>query len=164
MSLGGSPTYSNSRLDAQAAYDHLVFTLEVRPERIVYFGHSLGSAIAAELAEVHPPRALVLQSPFSSAQAMARLIMFRPIDLAWKAISRIHFNTRQAVSRLDVPVSVSHGKRDGVVPFRMGVEVYEAARRKGQFLVVENAGHNDVTDVGGKEYWSWLKSALRTAD
>jgi len=160
MSLAGSPTYSNSKLDARAAYDHLVSTLGVPPERIAYFGHSLGSAIATELAETHPPKALVLQSPFSSAQAMAKLIMFRPIDLAWKAISRIHFDTRQAVSRLDVPVSVAHGKRDRIVPFRMGVEVYEAAKRKGEFLFVENAGHNDVTDVGGDEYWKWLTAAL----
>ena len=164
MFLGGSPTYSNSKLDAQAAYDHLVSALEVRPARVAYFGHSLGSAIATELAEVHPPKALVIQSPFSSAQAMAKLIMFRPTDLAWKAISRIHFDTRKAVSRLDVLVSVAHGKRDRVVPFRMGVEVYEAAKRKGQLLSVENAGHNDVAEVGGEGYWSWLISALRTAD
>jgi pimeloyl-ACP methyl ester carboxylesterase len=164
MSLGGSPTYSNSKLDAQAAYDHLVSALGVQPERIAYFGHSLGSAIATELAEVHPPRAMVLQSPFSSAQAMARIIMFRPMDLAWKTISRIHFDTRASVSRLDVPVSVAHGKRDRVVPFRMGVEVFEAAKRKGEFLVLESAGHNDVADVGGDEYWTWLKAALRTAD
>lgn len=164
MSLGGSPTYLSSKLDARAAYDLLVSTLGVRPERIAYFGHSLGSGIATELAEVHLPKALVLQSPFSSAQAMAKLIMFRPVDLAWKAISRIHFDTRQAVSRLDVPVSVAHGKRDRVVPFRMGVEVYEAAKRKGQFLYLDNAGHNDVAEVGGDKYWSWLKKALRTAD
>jgi pimeloyl-ACP methyl ester carboxylesterase len=164
MSLGGSPTYSNTKLDAQAAYDHLVSALGVEPGRIAYFGHSLGSAIAAELAEVHPPRTLVLQSPFSSARAMARLIVSPPVVLAWKAISRIHFDTEQVVSRLDVPVSVAHGKRDRIVPFRMGVEVYEAAKQKGEFLLLDQAGHNDVAEVGGEKYWSWFKAALRTAD
>jgi pimeloyl-ACP methyl ester carboxylesterase len=160
MSLGGSPTYSNTKLDAQAAYDHLISAFGVEHERIAYFGHSLGSAIATELAEVHPPKALVLQSPFSSAQAMARLIVSTPVVLAWKAISRIHFDTRQAVSRLDVPVSVAHGKRDRIVPFRMGVDVYEAARRKGQLLLLDQAGHNDVADVGGDKYWKWFRAAL----
>ncbi len=160
MSLGGSPTYANTRLDAQAAYDHLVSALGVEPGQMAYFGHSLGSAIATELAEIHPPKALLLQSPFSSAQAMARLIVSTPVVLVWKTISRIHFDTRQAVSRLDVPVSVAHGKRDRVVPFRMGVEVYEAAKRKGQFLLLETAGHNDVADVGGDEYWKWVGAAL----
>jgi fermentation-respiration switch protein FrsA (DUF1100 family) len=163
MSLGGSPTYSNTKLDAQAAYDHVVSAFGVERGRIAYFGHSLGSAIAAELAEGHPPKALILQSPFSSAQAMARLIVSRPVVLAWKAISRIHFDTGNAVSHLDVPVSVAHGKRDRIVPFRMGVEVYNAAKRKGQLLLLENAGHNDVADIGGEEYWGWLKAAIESA-
>jgi hypothetical protein len=42
----------------------------------------------------------------------------------------------------------------------MGVEVYEAAKRKGQLLLVENAGHNDVTDIGADEYWKWINAAL----
>ena len=162
MSLGGSPTYSNTKLDAEAAYDHLVSAFGVPPERMAYFGHSLGSAIATELAEVHPPKAVVLQSPFSSAQAMARLIVSTPVVLAWKAISRIHFDTRQAVSRLDVPVSVAHGKRDRIVPFRMGLDVYDAAKQKGELLLLDDAGHNDVAEVGGDKYWSWLKTALDT--
>jgi pimeloyl-ACP methyl ester carboxylesterase len=164
MSLGGSPTYPNTKLDALAAYDHLVSALGAERGRIAYFGHSLGSAIATELAEIHPPRALVLQSPFSSARAMARLIVSAPVVLAWKAISRIHFDTQQAVMRLDVPVSVAHGKRDRIVPFRMGVEVFEAARRKGQLLLLDKAGHNDVAEVGGEEYWRWLRAALGTGN
>lgn len=163
MSLGGSPTYSNTKLDAQAAYDYLVSALGVERGSMAYFGHSLGSAIAVELAELHEPRALLLQSPFSSAQAMARLVVSRPVVLVWKAVSRIHFNTQQAVSRLDVPVSVAHGKRDRLVPFRMGVDVYEAAKKKGQFLLVDGAGHNDVADVAGDQYWSWMKAALLPA-
>jgi uncharacterized protein len=160
MSLGGSPTYSNTKLDAQAAHDFLVSELGVDRRHIAYFGHSLGSAIATELAEVHPPVALLLQSPFASARAMARLIVSHPVVLVWKAISRIHFDTKEAVSHLDVPVSVAHGKHDRLVPFRMGVDVYESAKRKGQFLLVDSAGHNDVADVGGDKYWQWVTAAL----
>jgi fermentation-respiration switch protein FrsA (DUF1100 family) len=162
MSLGGSPTYSNTKLDAQAAYDHLVSTYGIDQRRIAYFGHSLGSAIAAELAQIHPPKALVLQSPFSSAQAMARLIVSAPVVLAWKAISRIHFDTGRVASGLDAPVSVAHGKRDRIVPFRMGLEVYESAKQKGELLILDDAGHNDVAEVGGDKYWSWLKTALNS--
>jgi hypothetical protein len=42
----------------------------------------------------------------------------------------------------------------------MGLEVYEAARKKGSLLVVDEAGHNDLADVGGAGYWEWIKSAL----
>jgi uncharacterized protein len=161
MSLGGSPTYGNSKLDARAAYDHLRIALGIDRSRIAYFGHSLGSAIATELAEMHPPAALVLQSPFSSARAMARLIVTAPVILAWSAVSRIHFDTRKAVAELDAPVSVAHGRRDRIVPLRMGIEVYEAAKQKGELLVVDSAGHNDVVSVAGDAYWEWIADVLR---
>jgi hypothetical protein len=45
----------------------------------------------------------------------------------------------------------------------MGVGVYEAAKRKGQFLLVDGAGHNDVAEVGGEEYWKWITAALTTS-
>jgi len=160
MSLGGSPSYATTKLDADAAYDHLKNELGADTTRLAYHGHSLGTAVAAELAQRHPPRALLLQSPFTSARAMARLIVSPPVVLAWKAVSRIHFDTKSLVSSLDVPVSVAHGNRDRVVPFKLGLEVYEAARRKGELLVVEGAGHNDVVDVAGEAYWKWIGAAL----
>jgi fermentation-respiration switch protein FrsA (DUF1100 family) len=160
MSVGGTPTYATTKLDARAAYDHLRIALGVDRSRIAYFGHSLGSAIATELAEVHPPAALLLQSPFSSARAMARLIVTPPIAVAWRAISRIHFDTVGTVAELDVPVSVAHGRRDRIVPFRMGLEVYEAVKTKGEMLAVDAAGHNDVTQVAGADYWRWITRAL----
>jgi hypothetical protein len=44
----------------------------------------------------------------------------------------------------------------------MGLEVYEAARKKGHLLVVEKAGHSDVPEVAGEEYWRWLTTAMTT--
>lgn len=161
MSLGGNPTYSSTKLDARGAYDHLRIAFGIDRSRMAYFGHSLGSGVAAELAEIHPPVALLLQSPFSSARAMARLIVWPPISLIWRTISRIHFDTIRVVSELDVPVSVAHGRRDRVVPFRMGIEVYESAKRKGQLLTVERAGHSDIADIAGEEYWRWVVAALK---
>ncbi|HYS68690.1 MAG TPA: alpha/beta hydrolase [Gemmatimonadaceae bacterium] len=160
MSLGGMPTYASTRLDARAAYDHIRVSYGVDRSRVAYFGHSLGSAIATELAEIHPPAALLLQSPFTSARAMARLIVSPPVVLVWRAISRIHFDTRRAVAELDVPVSVAHGKRDRIVPVKMGFDVYGAAKVKGQLLLVAQAGHNDVAEVAGEDYWRWMLSAL----
>ncbi len=164
MSLGGSPTYASTKLDARAAYDHVRVAFSVDRQRVAFFGHSLGSAVATELAEVHPPSSLLLQAPFSSARAMARLIVYPPVVLVWRAISRIHFDTRQAVAELDVPVSVAHGKRDRIVPVRMGLDVYQAARNKGQLLIVEQAGHNDVAHVAGEEYWRWMRNALHAGE
>jgi fermentation-respiration switch protein FrsA (DUF1100 family) len=93
---------------------------------------------------------------------MARVIVVPPISFVWRAISRIHFDTARVVSTLDLPVSVSHGKRDRIVPFRMGVEVYNLAKMKGSLLVVDEAGHSDIPQVAGEEYWTWISTALLT--
>ena len=162
LSLGGIPTYATTRLDSEAAYTYVVSTLGVSPSRIAFFGHSLGSGVAAELAQAHTPSALILQSPFTSARAMARLIVSPPVEAMWHRVSRIHFDTQAIVSRLNVPVSVAHGKRDRIVPFRMGLQVYEAALEKGELLIVENAGHNDLPSIGGDDYWKWIRAALST--
>jgi pimeloyl-ACP methyl ester carboxylesterase len=163
MHLNGKPTYATTKLDARAAYDHLRIAFGVDRTRMAYFGHSLGSGVASELAEIHPPTALLLQAPFSSARAMARLIVWPAVVLIWKAISRVHFDTTQVVSDLDVPVSVVHGRRDRIVPIRMGIEVYEAAKRKGKLLLVESAGHSDVAEIAGEDYWRWVDEALNPA-
>ena len=160
MSLGGKPTYATSKLDARAAYDHMRIAYGVDRTRTAYFGHSLGSGVAAELAEIHPPQSLLLQCPFTTAQAMARLIVWPPITFIWKLFSRIHFDTAAIVSELDIPVSVAHGKRDRIVPFRQGMAVFNRAKCKGALLVVERGGHNDLPQIAGDDYWRWISESL----
>ncbi len=159
--LGGKPTYASSRLDAEAAYRALVSRLGVPPGGIILFGHSLGSAVATELAARHPTSHLILQSPFTSAREMARLSVARPFTLLWKLVSRVHFDTVALVQELNARVSVIHGTSDLVIPSRMGEAVYRAARVKGAFALIEKAGHNNVVEVAGENYWRWFASALQ---
>lgn len=162
--LPGSPTYEGSAADAGGALAYAIDSL--RPSAIVLFGHSLGSAVATELAvrmqsdRALPLRALVLESPFTSAMEMAARMMVPPIPWLWRRISRVHYDTRRRVASLDIPVHVAHGTRDLNIPSRMGVQVFRAARRPGRLLLVQGAGHNDVADVAGPEYWRWLVGAI----
>ena len=157
--LAGSPSYSSSARDALAAWEFTRDSLGVTPDRLVLFGHSLGSAIAAELAETAKPRALVLQSPFTTAQDMARRMFVPGLNALWRLISRVHFDTIARVKTLTAPVSVVHGDRDFIIPEWMGRAVFENAKAKGQLLIVHGAGHNDVPQIGAEAYWSWLAHA-----
>ncbi|HKG93792.1 MAG TPA: alpha/beta fold hydrolase [Gemmatimonadaceae bacterium] len=161
--LDGAPSYQGSRLDARAAYAVARDSLGFAPDRIAIFGHSLGSAVATELAaEVKGrPRALLLQSPFSSARAMARVIVWRPVLVMWRVISRIHFDTERRVRDLPIPLWVAHGDRDLIIPVRMGRAVFAAAHTPGELLIVSGAGHNDVEERGGDAYWRWVEGALK---
>lgn len=163
MGLDGKPGYISSRQDAEAAYAFARDSLSTPADRIALFGHSMGSAIAAELAARHRPAALLLQSPFTSAREMAIAIGGRAFNIAWAAISRLHFDTVALVARLDAPVWVSHGADDRTIPTRMGKNVFAAAKVKGELLIVPAGSHNDVGLEGGESYWRWITAALDMA-
>ena len=158
--LSGRPTYAGSRLDARAAWEYARTSLGATPQGTVIYGHSLGSAIGVELASEIKPRALLLESPFTSARAMAARLGVPGILPLWRAISRGHYDTREHVAALDGPVWVVHGDRDVVTPVHMGREVFQAARRKGELLILEGVGHNDVVEAGADRYWGWLERAM----
>jgi fermentation-respiration switch protein FrsA (DUF1100 family) len=159
--IPGQPTYESATADARGALAYARDSLGATG--IVIYGHSLGTAIGAELAahmDARTLRSVVLQSPFTSARAMATRMMVPPIPGLWSRISRVRYDTRARVAELPTPVFVSHGSRDLTIPARMGREVFAAARNPGELLVVEGAGHNDVADVGGERYWAWLVKAV----
>jgi len=161
MGIEGRPTYDGVGRDAEAAYEFARDSLHANPGKMVFYGHSLGTAVAAELAAKHPPVALVLESPFTSARDMAAAMVGSWFtSTVWAFVSRLHFDTSTIVQSLDVPVSVAHGGRDRVVPPRMGNTVYENARVKGEWLFIPDAGHNDLRLRGGERYWEWLTNSL----
>lgn len=158
--LAGTPTYLGAADDARAALRFALDDLHTAPPAIAFYGHSLGSAIAAELTTEITPRALVLESPFTSARAMAARMGVPGLPALWRLISRVHYDTEARVSRLDTPVFVAHGDRDLIIPAAMGRAVFAAASHKGELLIVPEAGHNDVANAAGEAYWRWLARAL----
>lgn len=161
MGLPGRPTYEGSRQDARAALACATDVLGVSRNQLTYYGHSLGSAIASELAVENPPIALILEAPFTSARDMAAMVAGRWFaSTLWPMVSRLHFDTIAIVSSIEVPVSVTHGQRDRVVPFHMGKTVFGAARRKHQWLPVPRASHSDIRMVAGEAYWKWLITSI----
>ena len=161
MGLSGRPSYEGVGRDSEAAYSYAINDLHVDPSRIAYYGHSLGTAVASELASRHRPQVLILEAPFTSARDIAGM-MFGSwfTKTVWPIASRIHFNTALIVQSIDVPVYVAHGGRDHVVPYRMGEEVYRNARVKGKWLFIPKAYHSDVRIRGGERYWEWITEAL----
>jgi uncharacterized protein len=158
--LGGAPTYEGSARDARAALSYLRDSIGIAPTNIAYFGHSLGTAIAVELASAQQPQVVVLQSPFSSAREMGARMFLPGLTAFWSLVSRVHFDTIRRVQAMTSSVWVVHGDKDFVIPVSMGRDVFAAAQHKGELLIVHRAGHNDVADIGGGDYWDWLARAL----
>lgn len=134
----GSPTEEGLELDARAAAD---FVAEHAPDHpVVYFGESLGAAVATGLAAERPPAILVLRSPFTSLADMARV--HYPIIPA-RLILRDRYPTADHITSITAPLLVLAGSADTIVPLRHSRQVFEAARGPKELVVIEGADHND---------------------
>ena len=153
----GSPSEKGTYLDSRAAMDYLLSRSDVDQDHIIYLGHSLGAAVAVELASTHPPMAMVLVSPFSSIGDMARIAFPFP-TVGW--LVRNHFDSLTRIRHLSVPVLVLHGDQDKIVPLSQGRKLYEAANEPKRFQVLEGAAHNDTYEVGGEKYWSTIETFI----
>ena len=144
----GSPTEEGLAKDARASLAHLKGREEVDTERIVYFGESLGAAVATSLAFEAPPAALVLRSPFPSLVDVARLhYPFLPVSV----LLRDRFPVADRISEVSVPVMVVAGTEDEIVPPELSVKVFEAAMEPKAMFTIEGAGHNDPELLAGRQ-------------
>ena len=148
----GKPTEGGVYRDADAAYDQLL-RIGYRPDQIVIHGESLGTAVAVDLASRRPCAGLVLEAPFTSAADVAGTL----VPLIGPLLIR-SFNSRGKIGRVHVPLLILHGDRDGVIPLRLGQDLYAAANEPKTFWLVEGAGHNDIWQVAGASYPERLRS------
>ena len=150
----GTPSEEGTYLDAEAALAYLRSRDDIDADRIVYFGRSVGAAVAVELATRHPPYAVILESPFPSIQDMARRTYpFLPIG----RFLRTRYDSMAKVGRLAAPLLVLHGDRDDIVPLEAGRKLFDAAGDPKVFYVIRGAGHNDTYVAGGNEYFRVLR-------
>ena len=154
----GRPTEKGTYRDADAALAYLRSRGDVSPDRIIYFGRSLGSAVAVELATRHPPYGLILESPFLSVRHMARLsYRFLP---TWPLLVA-RYDSQAKIAKVEAPVLVLHGDQDDTVPIEAGRKLFDAAREPKQFYTVQGAGHNDGYIVGGDSYFTALRAFVQ---
>jgi uncharacterized protein len=137
----GSPTQSGLEADARAARTYLTRRRDVDASRLVYFGESLGAAVAVGLAAEHPPAALVLRSPFTSmADVGAVHYPALPVGL----LLRDRYDSIGRIGRIAAPLLVIAGSRDSIVPLAQSRRLYEAAREPKTLVVIDGADHNDA--------------------
>lgn len=144
----GSPGEQGTYRDAMSAWRHLTETRHIPAASIVFFGESLGGAVAAWLAERHPPGALVLYATFTSVADMARTLY--PI-LPVRPIVRLVYDTRAALARVASPVLIMHSSEDEIVPYSQGETLYATAPGRKE-LVTLRGGHNDALFVSRDRY------------
>jgi fermentation-respiration switch protein FrsA (DUF1100 family) len=153
----GLPTEAGLERDARAALRYLLSRPGVDPARIVYFGESLGAAVAIRLAEEHAPAALILRSPFSSMTAIGmRHYPFLPVR--W--LLRDRFASIDRIGRIKSPVLFIAGDADAIVPLSDTQRLFDAAPEPKQLVVIPDADHNDESLFVGAEMMAAIRKFL----
>jgi uncharacterized protein len=143
----GSPSEAGLQKDARAAREYLDRREDTRLGRVVYFGESLGAAVAIDLAVDHPPAALILRSPFTSLADMGRLhYPFLPV---FDVLVRDRFDSLDQIRRVRCPLLMIAGQRDAIVPPAHSRRLYEAASDPKNFELIPGADHNDFELLAG---------------
>ncbi|CAN5123959.1 alpha/beta hydrolase [soil metagenome] len=161
-SVGDLPSETTVYEDAQIAWQRVI-QLEPDPARRFIYGHSLGGAVAIDLAEhlaehsSDQDRAagLIVESTFTNLADVAAAVLDTSLPVRWLLSQK--FDSIDKIDRVDIPVLVVHGTSDRYVPSRFSQSLYDRAKEPKRLLMVDGGTHNNSMSVGADEY----RSALR---
>lgn len=152
---------STGELTEQMLYDWaMIFYKLARArfpkEKIILYGRSLGTGIAAQLASVRDCKALILEAPYYSLPSLATSkVLIYPTN----QMIKYKFPNYKFLQEVTAPVIIFHGTDDGLVPISQSKKLQPLLKKTDEFVPVEKAGHNNVMFF--EQYITKLDSLLQ---
>lgn len=139
------------------------------PSKRLIFGHSLGGAVAVELAselarqarqqgQPVPARGLILESTFTSLGDVAASVADTALPVRWLLSQK--FDSLGKIADIDLPLLLVHGLDDRYVPPRFSQALFEAAQQPKTLLLVPGASHNNSMSLAGQRYRRAIEALL----
>lgn len=168
QSRGDLPSETTVYEDAQVAWERFAQLQPDRNKRLI-FGHSLGGAVAVELAaelsrqaqkdgSPSAARGLILESTFTSLGDVAAVVADTALPVRWLLSQK--FDSIDKIDQVGMPVLLVHGQDDRYVPPRFSQQLYEAAQQPKTLLLVPGASHNNSMSLAGPRYRQAIKALL----
>jgi fermentation-respiration switch protein FrsA (DUF1100 family) len=158
-SEGEAALESDLYADGDAAVAFLTREKSARPENIVLYGHSLGTAVVADVASRGRYGAVVLESGFSSASSVANTALpWLPGFLHFLGKNR--FESGRKLAHVRSPILIAHGDPDHTIPTTESRLLFTAANEPKKLLIVPGAGHV-VFGAAGEPYLSQVEEFMR---
>jgi alpha-beta hydrolase superfamily lysophospholipase len=156
---GVAASESDIYADGDAAVDFVIKEKGTRPERIVLYGHSLGTAIVADVGSRRKFAGVVLESGFSSASSLAMSAL--PWLPRWlHFLGRNRFESAQKLARIQSPILIVHGDLDRTIPVYQSRLLFAAANEPKRLMIVHGGGHN-VFGSQGEQYLTQIDQFIR---
>ena len=140
---GGNPGRPNEKgmiSDSTLALEWLLKQEEVSIKDVVFFGESLGSAVAIAIASTFQIKGLIFDGAFSSAVDVGQSSYFF-LPVRW--LMKDPWDSHSRIRKIRTPTLFIHSKRDSVVPFRFSEKLFQAGNEPKKHLWLENSGHNE---------------------
>lgn len=155
QSRGELPSERTVYQDAQIAWEHFARLQPDASKRYVY-GHSLGGAVAIDLAHELADRGgpqlggLIVESSFTNLADVASAVNTTrfPVHLLLSQ----KFDSLSKIGEIGVPVLIAHGSDDRFIPSRFSEELFAAASEPKQLLLIDGANHNNGLRMAGNSY------------
>ncbi|MEE9314530.1 MAG: alpha/beta hydrolase [Rhizobiaceae bacterium] len=141
----GQPSEDGLYTDALSVYEYIS---KRGNEAIMIYAHSLGTGVAIDLAAKKPVIAMVLEAPYDSLKNVAQQ-RFPWAPIKW--LMKHQFLSDSKISAINIPVLMIHGLQDRIIPIHHGKALHALANKQSEFLVLKNAGHNDLAKFGSVE-------------
>jgi fermentation-respiration switch protein FrsA (DUF1100 family) len=133
----GKPTEKNLYHDAEEAIKWLNNRGAIS-KNIILYGESLGTGVATELGTSNAFGGIILESPFTSIANAAKIYYpYLPVNI----ILKDRYNSISKIKNITTPILIMHGKKDNIVPQKMGLELYEKANQPKFSYFPENDDH-----------------------
>jgi len=153
----GRATEAGVYADARAGLRHLIEQRGFPESRVIVFGRSLGGAVAVDLAQERELAGVILESTFPS---VADIVSNGPAGALLGLLAGRRFDSASKIGRIRAPLLFFHGDRDDVIDHELGRRLFEIAPQPKAFETVPGAGHNDLTQVGGRPYFDRIREFL----
>jgi fermentation-respiration switch protein FrsA (DUF1100 family) len=151
----GRPSEQGLYRDAVAAASlfHARFRDEGAP--VIYWGRSLGAAVAAWAAREIPPDGVILESGFPDVHTLLR---GNPVMWALAWLSSYRFPAATWMQEVRVPALVLHGDADEVVPYAAGRALHARLGPRARFVTLPGGTHNEAEPPDAEVYWREIEA------
>ena len=140
----GSPTEAGLYADARIAIDYAQGTLKIPSKKLIYFGESLGSGVAVQMATERPPGLIVLQAPYTSVETRAAELY--PFVIGVRHLVHDKYDSLSKIGGVEAPLLMLHGAKDAIIPLRHGEALFAAANQPKTMVVYPEAHHDDYSE------------------
>lgn len=154
---GGKPTEEGLYRSFALAYTFVTETLAIPPEQLYLHGLSLGGAVTIQALPSVSVAGAILESTFTSAKAMARVLF---PALPWMSFFATGFDSLSIIKNANCELLFIHGEDDPTIPAEHSSQLAAAAQTPNYTYIIPNCGHADQKEQGGATYRTIWKQFL----